>query len=418
MHKLSEWFIKNPVAANLLMGLILIAGIFTVTSIRIEGFPPLPPSSVSIDTVYPGATAAQVDQGISQRIEMALEGMPGIKRITASSYEGYSTVSVQKVTGMDMDRFQNEIKTRIDGIATLPGRSERPSITREELTIEALLVQVYGDTDQHALQQTALQVKESLLADPAIAKIETFGMLPREINIMVDEQKLGALGLNLSDLSDAIGANSLDYKTGVLKSRDGIISIKADQKAMESKEFSDIPIKARADGSMIRLMDVASVTDAYGEYEFFARYQGQPSVGMMIYTSKKGHLLEVSNAAHQVLEGIRQDLPKGLEVDIWGESSIYMTSRLKLLVSNAFQGLAIVFVLLALFLNLRLAFWVAMGIPISVCGALTLMGPRFLDHSLNDITTFGLIIVLGILVDDAVVVGESVFEERKHTPDP
>ncbi|MCG8617613.1 MAG: efflux RND transporter permease subunit [Desulfobacterales bacterium] len=418
MHKLSEWFIKNPVAANLAMGLILVAGLFTMTSMRIEGFPPLPPSSVTIDTAYPGATAEQVDRGISRRIEMALEGMPGIKRMTAASYEGYATVTVQKVTGMDMDRFQNEIKTRIDGITTLPGRAERPSITRDELTIEALLVQVYGKTDTHALQETSLRVKEALLADPTIAKIGTFGLLPREIIISVDEEKLGALGLSLSDLSEAIGMNSLDYKTGILKSRDGIISIKADRKALETAEFNDIPIKARADGSMIRLRDVAELSDGFGEYDFFARYQGKPSVGMMIFTSKKGHLLEVSEAAHQVIDRIRPDLPAGLRVDIWGESSIYMTARLNLLVNNAFQGLAIVFVLLALFLNLRLAFWVAMGIPISVCGALTLMGPRFLDHSLNDITTFGLIIVLGILVDDAVVVGESVFEERQKTPDP
>ncbi|MEH0019739.1 MAG: efflux RND transporter permease subunit [Desulfobacter sp.] len=418
MHRLSAWFINNPVAANLLMGLILVAGAFTMTSMRIEGFPPLPPNAVTIETMYPGASAAQVDRGISQRIEMALEGMPGIKRITAAAYEGYSEVRVQKTTDMDMDRFQNSIKTRIDGITGFPEKAERPSITRDELTITALLVQVYGDTGTHALQQTALKVKEALLADPRIAKIKTFGMLPREINIFVDEQKLHALGLSLPDISGAVQQNSLDYKTGTLRSRDGIISIKADQKAFNAVEFSDTPVKAAPDGSMIRIRDVARVVDGFGEYDFFARYQGKPSVGMMVYTSKKGHLLEVSRSAHQVLAQVRPDLPHGIRADIWGESSQYMTSRLRLLVTNAVQGLGIVFVLLALFLNLRLAFWVAMGIPISICGALTLMGPRFLDHSLNDITTFGLIIVLGILVDDAVVVGESVFEERQHTPDP
>ena len=418
MHRLSEWFIKNPVAANLLMGLILVAGLFTMTSMRIEGFPPLPPSSVSIETVYPGASAAQVDRGISQRIEMALEGMPGIKKITAASYEGYSVVRVQKVTGMDLDRFQNEVKTRIDGIGTLPRRAERPSITRDELTIEALLVQVYGKTDIHALQQTSLRVKEALLADPRIAKIGTFGMLPREITISVNEKKLHSLGLGMEDISAAIRNNSLDYKTGFLKSRDGEISIKADQKAFETLEFRQILIKSRPDGSQVRLGDVAEVTDGFGENEYFARFQGEPSVGMMIYTSPKGHLLEVSRAAHKVLENIKPDLPAGIQADIWGESSEYMTARLTLFATNAFQGLAIVFVLLALFLNLRLAFWVAMGIPISICGALTLMGPQFLDHSLNDITTFGLIIVLGILVDDAVVVSESVFEERQHLADP
>lgn len=418
MKKLSAWFIENPVAANLFMGLILVAGLFTLTSMRIEGFPALPPSSISISTIYPGASATQVDRGISRRMEMALEGMPGIKKLTASSFEGLSLIRVQKLTGVDMDRFQNDIKTRIDGIANLPQRCERPSITRDELTIEALLVQVYGDTTANALQKTALKVRNALLADPKIARITTFGLLPREVTIAVDEKKLRALKLTMADLSGAIQKNSLDYKIGNLKSKNGEILIKADRRAFETSDFEAIPIKTLTDGSQIRLGDMARVSDAFGDNESFARFQGKPSVGMMIYTSPKGHLLEVSQAAHKIMDQIKPDLPAGIKADIWGESSIYMKARLRLLAVNAFQGLAIVFGLLALFLNIRLAFWVAMGIPISICGALTLMGPRFLDHSLNDITTFGLIIVLGILVDDAVVVGESVFEQRQRCPDP
>jgi len=418
MHHLSAWFTRNPVAANLLMILILIAGYFTVTSIRIEGFPAIPPSSVSILTVYPGASASQVDANISRRVELALEGMPGIKKIFSSSHEGVSNVHVQKVSRFDLDRFQNEIKTRVDSIYNLPKDAERPVITRDEFSVTALLVQVYGDTDAFALQKTARFVKNSLLASPSIAKINLFGLLPYEIRIEADESKLKAHQLTLPDITRVINSNSFDYKQGTLKSDSGRIVIKADSRSMNKDEFEQIPVKTKPDGTIIRMKDVARIVDGFEDVEWFARFQGKPSVGMLVYTTQKGDLIEVSKAAHKVVNGLKGQLPENIFIDVWGESSIYMKARLDLLKENALQGLFIVFVMLALFLNIRLAFWVAMGIPISIGGAMALMGPRFLDYSLNDVTTFGLIIVLGLLVDDAVVVGESVFEQRKFHSDP
>lgn len=418
MHKLSEWFTRNPVAANLLMVLILVSGYFTATTIRIEGFPALPVSSVSISTIYPGADAEQIDRSISRLIERSLEGAPGVKKIASQSYDGYSYIIVEKETGFNIDRFQNEIKTRIDSIPNLPQNSERPVIVRDEFTIEALLVQVYGDVDNTTLQKTAREVKEKLLSHPQIVKIDTFGILPYEIRIEVNEDKLQAYSLSLSDITEIINSSSLDYQTGELKSSDGKILIKADKKAFNYSDFISMPVITYGDGTRLLLGDIVTVIDDFKDEDTFTRYQGKPSVGMQLYTTKKGHVLEVSKAAHGIIKELKNQLPDGVYVDIWGDSAEYMSSRLKLLGTNAWQGLLIVFLLLAVFLNLRLAFWVAAGIPISIAGTIAIMGERFLDYSLNDMTTFGIIIVLGILVDDAIVVGESVFEERGKISDP
>lgn len=412
MHTLSAWFTRNPVAANLLMLLILIAGVFTLQSIRIEGFPALPSSSVTITTLYPGAGAEQVDRGVSRKIEKALEGMPGVKKISSFSEEGVSFVWVQKVSGFDMDRFQNEIESRVNAVSNLPQLAERPVIEQDEFSIDALTVQVYGNTDNDTLQKVARTVKEALLAHPEITKMTPFGLLPHEIRIEVDDAKLRAHRITLQDVARAIERASLDYRTGSIDSSAGKVVIRADQKSFSYEEFASIPLLTSASGARLILKDVADVIDGFEEENRFVRFQRMPSVGMMIYTSKKGHLIEVSKAAHSVVQQLRLQLPKGVKVDIWGEYGTYMKDRLSLLAANAWQGLLIVFVLLALFLNLKVAFWVAMGIPISIAGTLVLMGDFFLGYSLNEITTIGMIIVLGILVDDAVVVGESVFEAR------
>lgn len=417
MHYLSAWFARNPMAANLLMMLALIAGTFALLDIRIEGFPGLPPSSVTITTAYPGADAEQVDLGISRKIESALEGMPGIKKIASFSSEAFSSIEVQKASGFDMDRFQDEIKSRIDGISNLPQRAERPVVVRDEITTRALLVQIFGDVDEYTLQKVSREIKEELLSHPQITNMTLFGLRPYEIRIEVNIDRLRSYGITLESVAQAIERTSLDYVTGSIESDAGRIIIKADGKAFTYKEFSSIPVLNRSDGSRIMIKDVAKVIDGFETDRSFARFQGKPSVGIVVNTSKKGHLIEVSRAAHEVVERIRPQLPAGIQVDIWAESASYMQARLSLLTHNAWQGLLIVFFLLSVFLNFKFAFWVAMGIPISLAGTIMIMGDWFLGYSLNDVTTFGIIIVLGILVDDAIVVSESIFDVRRREGD-
>lgn len=418
MHQLSAWFTRNPVAANLLMLLILLAGYLTVSGIRIESFPRIPPRHITISVVYPGATAAQVDEGVTQKIEQALEGLPGVKRTTSISLESYAAVTVERTTGYDLQRLLEDARNRVDAIVGFPQTAERPMIQRDEFSVFGLIVQVSGAVDEHTLQRVARLVEEELQAHPQISNLEIFGKRTHEVSLEVDHMRLEAHGLTLTDVRNAVLANSLDYRAGVLESGGQRILLRADGKAFHYEDFAAIPIVTLPDGSVIRLRDVADVEDGFEEQFVQARYNGQPSVGMVINTDNKSNLLKVREAAAEVLEKVRPQLPEAVQLDIWADASEYIEDRLSLLRSNAFQGLLIIIVLLALFLDFKLAFWVAMGIPISIAGTIVIMGDAFLGHSLNDITTFGMIIVLGILVDDAIVVGESVHDAKQRHKNP
>jgi len=413
MSGISEWFTKNPVAANLLALLVIVSGAFTLMGIRIEGFPKIPPSYISIDIVYSQSSTEQVDSGISRKVERSLEGLAGVKKVVSLSSEGSSQVLVQKETGYDMIRLLNDVKTKVEGISNFPDNAEKPIISVDEYKDFVLLVQVYGDVDQRTLQRSARLLKQELQADPQISKIESFGKKEREMRIEVDAQKLKAYGISINQVAAIIAENRTQSGFGRLKSNGSQIIIRSDVKLEYHDQLMDLPLITDMDGGKIFVRDVANIVEGYEETDSMALFQGKESVGMVLFTSSKGHLLQVSKAAHRVVENLRKQLPEEVQLDIWADMSTYMQNRLALLQSNAWQGLLIVFGILALFLNLKLAFWVAMGIPFSIAGAVTLMGESFLNYSLNDITTFGMIIVLGILVDDAVVVGESIYEERE-----
>lgn len=417
MHIITNWFIKNPVAANLLMWLILIAGVLSLFDMRIEGFPKIPPDTISVDVVAPGASVQQVDEGIAQKIEQSLEGVPGAKRVISYSSEAFVSVKVKKEDGYDLERLLDDIKVRVDGISAFPRLAERPIITREEFNFPALIVQVYGEVDSDVLQRVAKEVKSELLSQPEINKLKKWGVLTPAINIEINQKRLESYGLTLQDVANRISDSSLQYRTGTLRTDGGVISLRADRQAYQREEFYRIPLLEHSNGAQVFLGDVATVVDGYEQEEGQVRYQGKPAIGLEIYIDRKGNLLDVSELTNDVITQIRKRLPQGVEIDIWADQSVYISDRLSLLKSNAVQGLALVFILLALFLNIKLAFWVALGVVISIAGTLAMMGWGRLDYSLNDVTTFGMIITLGILVDDAVIVGESVFSQRGKIKD-
>jgi multidrug efflux pump subunit AcrB len=418
MHALTNWFIRNPVAANLLMGLILVAGLLSVTQMRIEGFPKVPADSVGISVYYPGASAAQIDEAIAQKLQKALEGLPGTQRIVSFSSDDNAYVRVKKDGGYPLERLLDDIKMRVDAVSTLPQLADRPIISREEFNFPALIVQVYGAVEPDVLQRLGRRVKAALQARPEISKINQWGEEVAEISIELDLQQLEAHDLSYAEIASKINQSSMLYRSGSLTTKAGNIRVRADHQAYRWEDFAQLPIAQRADGSQLLLSDVAHIHDGFVEAQAQVRYQGLPAIGLEIQIDGKGNLLKVSEAAEAVVAQLRRELPEGVKVDIWADQSDYITDRLALLKSNAAQGLLLVLIILSLFLNVRLAFWVAMGIPVSIAGTLWLMGWDRLDYSLNDITTFGMIVVLGVLVDDAIVVGESVFSERSRTADP
>lgn len=418
MHLLTSWFIRNPVAANLMMLLLLIAGLLTVSSIRVEGFPKLPADTLEITTIFPHAQVDHVDQQITRKIEKAIEGLAGVKKVSSYSSEGISSVSVQKQEGYLLERLSDDLRAKLDAIYGLPEKSEKPIVTRNDFDLAAMIVQLYGNTDTNTLQRTATDVREALLALPEVSKIKTWGKKLAEIRIELMPEKMLAYHLSSELVIASIRESSLSFQAGSLKTLGGTIALRADNARFQRLDFEEIRIKSLKDGREVALTDVANVIDDYEDDDSIVRFNGQPGIGMEILIGREENLLDIAQAVKDALIKQRLSLPDEIKLVSWADSSHYITERLSLLKNNAVQGLLLVFILLSLFLNIKLAFWVAMGIPISVAGALAVMGSDWVGYSLNDITTFGLIIALGILVDDAVVVGESVFEERSKIKDP
>ncbi len=418
MHALTRWFIHNPVAANLIMGLILVAGIFTLMNMRIEGFPKLPADTIQIQTAYAGAQADQVDRLVTRKIEKSLEGLQGVKTIRSTSLDGFSSVLVQKNAGYSLQRLLDDVRIRLDGITGFPRDITRPVIGRNDFDFSALIVQLYGATDTATLQRLGEQVREELLALPEVSKLNVWGKRQGEISIDVAPQILESHDLSIADIVAKIQQSSLTFNAGIIKTEGARIVLRADSRASFAGEFARIPIIENDDGSVLLLGDLGDVVEKFPDDEVVVRFNGQPALGMEVLIGRDENLLKIAAAIKDKVGEIQTTFPDEVTLSVWADSSNYISERLGMLRSNAFQGLMFVFLLLALFLNLKLAFWVAMGIPISIGGALAVMGSNWVDYSLNDITTFGLIIALGILVDDAVVVGESVFEERKNYKDP
>ena len=413
-----RWFIRNPVAANLAMAFILFLGLVTLNGMRIEGFPRVPPEAVSITIAFPDATSQQVDAQVTRRVERALEGLDGVRSITAHSSAETSVVVVRRRGDQELQALLEAVRRRLSQIDDLPAAARRPLIESDAFDFPALYINLHGATDPTTLQVLSERLRDALLSEPALSRLKIWGLHEREMRIEIAPHDLERLDLSLADIVRLIKANSLDFQAGSLRTAGGVIALRADDKAAFATQFATLPIVERADGTAIRLGDLAEIRDTVREGEYLFRFNGEATTGMEILVGRKENLLQISDVVHRVAERFRENLPAGVEVSIWGDSTDYISERLDLLRLSGVQGLALVILMLSLFLNLRLAFWVAMGIPVAVMGALAVTGSRWADQSLNDVTTFGLIIALGILVDDAVVVGESVFESRRRHRDP
>lgn len=421
MKTITRWFLDNPVAANLLMVFTLVAGLLTFQSLRVESFPQIPPTELEISVVYPGGTATQVDEGITQRIEEAISSVAGIKTITSRSNSGYASVVVKKNTDVALDRLMEDIRNQVESIQGFPALAERPRIYRNEYTNLAAFVMVYGghrdDISDDILQQVSSRVERALKKNPAISKVTNLGKRKRLLVIEPIPEQLQRYGLQIEELAGHIRQWSVEYRSGQLRTDRGTIVLQGSTLADNLTKLKNIPIVTTGNAS-VRLSDIAVVKRDYEQTDSIVRYQGLPAIALMVSTSQKDNLFHISEATQSVLEPLRPTLPDGIQLDVMADMSPYIFEQLSLLGTNAWQGLLIVLVILTLFLDMRLAFWVALGIPISLAGAVWLMGLPALDYSINDITLFGMILVLGILVDDAVVVGESIHQARQTVKDP
>ena len=414
------WFAGNPVAANLLMMSILILGIISGFGLRIEGFPLIDPTSITVNVNYSSGNARQAEEGIAIKIEEALQGVEGIKEIRSTSTADGATVTVERVSGYDLERLNSEVKNKVDGIYGFPVAAEKATISKQLWEENALWIDLYGDIDQHSLQQLTRQFELALLRLPAINKVTKSGWQTPEIAIEVDEMALQAHGLTLGELARRVGNESLSEVSGELRSADGVIRLKADRQRYRYQEFAELVVATHSDGSVTRLADIATITDGFEETpRILSRFQGKPAINLQVIVDRNSSILEVADAARQLSREWRDNgrLPAGVDIALWWDKSTFMVDRLTLLVKNGAIGILLVMAVLAVFLNLRVAFWVGMCLPVCFAGALLVMGESMLNLTLNDLTSFGFIIVLGILVDDAVVVGESIYSTRQARGD-
>ncbi|MEM8554852.1 MAG: efflux RND transporter permease subunit [Pseudomonadota bacterium] len=418
MHALTSWFIRNPVAANLTMVLILVAGLQAAWNMRVEGFPQIPTDIVEVSTEMLGATPDQIDSQVTSKIERALEGLDGVRAVTSRSGRDRSLVLVRKTFEQDMDELVDAIRLRVDRINGLPGRAEDPQVDIEIVEDTAIRVTLHGTSDVRTQQRLAHDLLDKLQDRPEISRTRTHGLLTGEVEIALDPVLLRLLDLTAEDVRTRIQQRSVNAPPGTLRTATGTVSLRADSTAQFAPDFADIPIIELADGRNVVLDDVATITDGYRERDALYRFNGASAVTINVIVGANDDLLAIAKATNSVAAEFAEGLPDGLDLTVWGDGSRYIDDRLDLLQSNGLLGLFLILVLLALFLDVRLAFWVAVGLPVAILGALAVAGSSWFDYTLNDITTYGLIIALGILVDDAVIVGESVFEARQNNPDP
>ena len=412
---LIAWFARNPVAANLLMIFILIGGILTAFTIRKQMFPQFESNWISVQAVYPGAAPQEVEEGITIKIEENLEGIEGIKRLITYSNRGFSQAWVEIEEQYNPQDVLDEIKVQVDSINTFPADMERPVVRRDKYEQEVMILALYGDMSNYQLKELGNNIKDELQALPNINLVEFNAGLDYEIGIEVSPDKLREYGLTFRDIASAVQSFSANMSAGQIRSKNGYISMRVEKQAYRGNEFAKLPLITLPDGAQIYLGDVATINDGFAEGLQYSKYNGKNSLSFEINASKDQDITKVAKVVKQYLADKAEQLPAGVKLTPIVDLTYYLEGRLDMMIDNMVWGGILVMVVLALFLPLRLAFWVMMGLPVSFLGAFLMMPMGFLDVTINLASLFAFILVLGIVVDDAIVVGESASAEiEKH----
>jgi multidrug efflux pump subunit AcrB len=417
MHGLIAWFARNDVAANLLMVVIVVAGLFSLSNkIPVDLFPEFAVNTVRVSSVLPGASPQEVEKGLTIKIEEAVQDIPGIREISSRSNEGSSTVTVEVEDGFDVREMLDEVKIRVDAINNFPIEAERPFVTVPTRTRDAIGVVMYGDYDSLTLRRYAEDVRDEIAALPEVSQVSVDNSLRFEISIEIPEWVLRKYDTTLEEISNTLRKNSTDVSAGNLKTAGGDIFIRSVGQAYQASDFSDLPILTDKDGTLIRLGDIAILRDEFEETPLRTRFNGIPAVEVEIFRIGDQSIIEVTDAVKEYIDSKQSSLPDGLTMTYWRDRSSSIKARLATLSRSAWQGALLVIMLLALFLRPAVAFWVCIGIPMSFMGAFLLM-PVF-GISLNLMSLFAFILVLGIVVDDAIVTGENVYAHMQQGVDP
>ena len=411
MSKIIEWFGHNPVAANLLMWIMIIGGLLALPRTHQEEFPNIEVDAVQINVPYLGAAPSEVETGVCIRIEEAIQGTEGIDKISSSASEGYCSVVAELVEGVDKTKLSNDIKSKVDAIDSFPAETEKPVTAEITLSATVLQVAIAGHADERTLKLLGQQLRDDLVALPAVSQVELLFARPYEISVEVSEQTLRRHGLTFAEVGRAIEQGSLDIPGGSLKTDGGEILLRTRGQAYVGREFEDIVVLTRPDGTTVTLGEVATVVDGFEDSDLRARFDGEPALALKVSRVGEEDVLAIAEQVKNYLQQAQRELPPGIQLTIWQDESQDLVDRLDALAKNARSGLLLVLLVLTLFLRFRLALWVAAGIPVALLGTVAMF--PLAGISISTMSVMAFILVLGILVDDAIVVAERVYAHEQ-----
>ena len=405
------WMAGHSVTANLLMLVFLIGGLIWGSRIKQEVFPDFELDIVNITVPYPGASPEEVERGIVLAVEEAVQGLEGIKEMSASAQEGVGRVRVEILDGENIQRLAQDIQNEVDRISSFPEEAEDPVVVIAQRRRYVVSLALHGNQSEWILRDVAEDVRDRLLQDPDISQVELEGVRNYEISVELSQSTLRAYNLTLEEVAQRIGRASVELPAGAIKTEAGDILVRMRERRDYGHEFGRIPIITANDGTEVLLEDIAVIEDGFEETDNFATYNGKPAVMLRVYRVGDQTPISVSDAVRRQVEIINQNLPPGLTLDARNDRSKIYRQRMELLMRNGYIGLGLVFILLAIFLEARLAFWVSLGIPISILGSFLFL--PVMDISINLVSMFAFIVTLGIVVDDAIVAGENIYHHRQ-----
>ena len=408
------WFAHNHVAANLLMFFIIALGLYGSSIITVETFPKFEFDTVEVTVPYRGAAPAEVEEGVIVKIEEAIQDVDGIKQVFGDAREGSGRVTIEVRDDFDLTEVLDEVKLAVDSISTFPLETERPVIGKGRFRRHAITVQVAGDMDERDMKELAERVRDELLALDEVSYAEVQGARPFEISVEIPETTLRQYGLTLDRVAQAINAWSVDLPGGSIRSDGGNIRLRTKGQAYTGAEFEQIVLISSDDGTRIRLGDIATIKDAFAETESYAFFNGERSFGIAVMSTEDENELDVTAAVRAYAEDARARMPAGVTLEARADVSQHLNDRMNMMFKNMFIGAMLVFAILGLFLHLKFAFWVIVGLPVAFLGALMMLPLPPIGVTINIISVFGFILVLGIVVDDAIVVAESVYAETEE----
>ena len=403
----------NGISANLLMFAMIAAGLVALTGLEREAWPTVPFNHVEVSMAYPGATPEEVEESIVVKIEDEVSGLEDVKAVKSVAAPGMASVRIEVKSGTDMSTAQDEIESAVSRIQTFPAGAERAEFREMTNRQSMIRLLVYGNVPERSLKELAYRIEDELASLPAVSLVDTSGMREYEISIEVPLHRLRALGLTLDDIADTIRRSSLDLSAGSIDTRESQVRVRTLGQRYNQQDFEDIVILSRSDGTVVRLGDIAGVRDGFQDIDLIIRHQGKPAVFVEVSRAEGEQVMKVATAVQEhVANVVIPSLPDGVGITIWNDESQSYSERVDLLVKNGLLGLMLVLIALALFLEIRLAIWVAVGLAISGIGALAVM--LVMDLAINTISLFSFVLAIGIVVDDAIVVAEHIHYERKR----